>query len=314
MLSVSDPLVSVIIVTFNRKAQVIECLDSVLRSAYKPLEIIVVDNASVDGTADALCQRYADKMKLLSCPKNIYAGGGRNLGAKQARGEYLLFIDSDNVIAPDMIEKMISGIRENKELNVGVAGPFTYFKSERNKLCWTNSDISLLTSVTVFKGRGEIDRGQYSGTKYIRVGHIQNVFMVKKEAFEAAGGIDGDYVMHYEESDLAEKIKRRGYDVVLLPLARTWHDLPQVSPKGHKSFSGKNPAMVYYVSRNRIIFMRKNSSGARLFIFLTLFSNLFFLYNLAILALNRKFNLMGLLIKGYLSGIFDKITMKPALV
>lgn len=298
-----NPFVSVIIVSYNRKDDCLECVDSVLRSNYSPLELIVVDNASTDDTYAALRDRYADKIKLVRSEKNIYAAGGRNLGAGYARGEYLLFIDSDNVIDKEMIACLIEGIQENRELKIGIAGPFTYYKSDRKRLCWLNNSISLITSHTAFTGAGVSDDGQYQNLNYITVGHMPNVFMLKKDLFNAVGRIDSDYVMHYEESDLAEKVKRQGYGVVLFPKAKTWHDLPLRSVRGHKSFMGRNPAMVYYVSRNRIIFMRKNSQGIRLLLFLVLFSNLFLIYNLALLMMNGKFSLIPLVFKGHTDGL-----------
>ena len=306
-----NPFVSVIIVSYNRKDECLECVDSVLRSNYSPLEVIAVDNASIDNTYAALEERYAAKIKLVRSEKNIYAAGGRNLGARYASGEYLLFIDSDNVIDKEMITYLIEGIRENKELKIGIAGPFTYYKSDRKRLCWLNNSISLVTSHTAFTGAGAMDDGQYQyqNLNYITVGHMPNVFMLKKDLFSAVGGIDSDYVMHYEESDLAEKVKRQGYSVVLFPKAKTWHDLPLRSVRGHKSFTGINTAMVYYVSRNRVIFMRKNSKGIRLLLFLVLFSNLFLIYNLAVLIMNGKFSLITLVFKGYADGL--SFSIKP---
>lgn len=154
-----EPLVSVIIVTYNRKNDVIECIDSVLKCSYKFIEIIVVDNASSDGTAEELKRKYADKIRLIESDRNLYAGGGRNLGAKFANGEYLLFIDSDNVVDIDMIKNMIEGIRKNKDLSIGMNGPFNYCKSEPKRLCWLTNRISLLTSQTKIDGVGEIDNG-----------------------------------------------------------------------------------------------------------------------------------------------------------
>jgi hypothetical protein len=304
------PLISVIIVTYNRKAQVIECIDSVLKSTYRPLEIIVVDNASTDGTAGELEYRYPKQIKLIKSDKNIYAGGGRNLGAKSASGEYLLFVDSDNVIDVDMIENLMKLSLDEKNLKIGMSGPFTYYKSAPNRLCWVNNRMSLLTSATFFFGTGQIDNGQYDKFDFIKVQHIPNVFMVRKDIYELVGGIDHEYVMHYEESDLAQKIKKQGYDIVLVPAAKTWHDVVLERQKGHKSFKGENPSMVYYVIRNRIYFMRKNSSGWRLFLFLVMFNNLFLLYHLCVLIFNRQFSLLRLALKGYWDGIFSPLTIR----
>jgi len=298
-----NPLVSAIIVTYNRKADVIECLDSVLSSSYQPIEIIVVDNASTDGTAEALEKKYANKIRLIKSQKNLYAGGGRNLGAQSAQGDYLLFIDSDNIVDKDMVKDMVDGLVENNSLSIGMSGPFTYYRSDPQRLCWVNNRMSLLTSITVFEGSGLIDYGQFAKQDFIQVHHIPNVFMLPAKVFRDACGFDEDYVMHYEESDLAERIKRKGMAIVLFPQAKVWHNVSMRRQEGHKSFKGENPAMVYYVSRNRIIFMRKNSGGARLALFMLVFNNCFLIYNLAILFLNKQYSLMKSALKGYSDGL-----------
>lgn len=298
------PLVSVIIVTYNRKGDVVECIDSVLGSTYKRIEIIVVDNASSDGTVEELERRYGNKIKLIKSYRNLYAGGGRNLGAKSASGEYLLFVDSDNTIDRDMIKNLVEVEVRNRYLNIGISGPFTYCKSEPRRLCWTNNRMNLLTSITLFEGSGQLDEGQYDKFELIKVHHIPNVFMVPKKIFTEVGGIDRDYVMHYEESDLAEKIKKNGFIVALIPQAKVWHNVPLGRQEGHKSFKGENPSMVYYVSRNRILFMRKNSRSMRLFLFLVFFNNVFLLYNLGLLLFYGKFSLMLRALKGYFDGLF----------
>lgn len=303
----AGPLVSTIIVTHNRKSDVVECIDSVLRSSYKFIEIIVVDNASSDGTIEELRDRYGDTIKLIKNDKNLYAGGGRNLGARSASGEYLLFIDSDNIVDTGMVKNMVVGVIRNKNLHIGMSGPFTYYKSEPKHLCWVNNRMNLWTSITLFEGVGQVDNGQYNKSAFINVQHIPNVFMVPKNTFEAVGGIDEDYIMHYEESDLAEKLKRRGLAIVLFPQAKAWHNVSMKRQEGHKSFKGENPSMVYYVTRNRIFFMRKNSGGIRLFLFLALFSNIFLVYNLIILLLNGNPGLIKLALKGYWDGLFSPL-------
>ena len=299
-----QPLVSVIIVTYNRKRDVVECVDSVLRSSYEPIEVIVVDNASTDGTSEKLKDRYGGKIRLIKSSKNLYAAGGRNLGARSAQGEYLLFIDSDNIVDRDMVSNMVQGVMRNKDLAIGMSGPFMYYKSEPRRLSWVNNRMSLLTSITLFEGSGEVDNGQYNKYDFIKVHHIPNVFMVPKAVFEEVGGIDEDYIMHYEESDLAEKLKRRGLAIVLFPQAKVWHNVSRGRREGHKSFKGGDPEMVYFVSRNRIIFMRKNSSGIRLFLFIAVFNNIFLLYNLALLSFYGKFALLKPALKGALDGLF----------
>jgi GT2 family glycosyltransferase len=295
-------LVSAIIPTFNRRDEVIDCIESLLKSTYPRLEILVVDNASEDGTAEALAARFGDRIRLIRSPVNLFAGGGRNRGAEDAKGDYLLFVDSDNVVDPRMVEVLVQSMASIQDIRIGICGPMMYFHSKPDRLCGYDWDISLLTSRTWWKGIGDPDTGQFRDRPYLPVGHMPNLFMLRRETFREAGGIDPDYVMHYEESDLAEKVKRAGGAVVLIPGAKTWHKLPWTKPRGDRQFSGANKALLYYAVRNRILFMRKNSGGLRLFLFLTVFAQLFLAYNLAMLLRNGRPGLAGLVLKAHLAG------------
>ena len=263
----------------------------------------MVDNASTDDTAGALRKEFGERIRLVESEENVFAGGGRNLGAQRATGEYLLFIDSDNEIASDMIEELLIGQNRCVDLKIGMCGPFIYYLNSPSLLCGTRWDINMTTSATWWEGVGEKDIGQYVDTPFVRVGHIPNVFMVPRVLFEQVGGIDADYVMHYEESDLAEKIKRSGFDIVLFPKAKTCHDIPREKPKGDKQFAGDNRCRLYYSVRNRILFMRKNSGGVRLVVFLALLAHVFLLYNLLMLLWNRRVDLIPLVFRAHVDGL-----------
>jgi len=94
------PFVSVIVVNFNGKEFIGECLDSVLKSDYPNFEIVLIDNASTDSSYQYLKKNYGKKkkIKIIRSNKQLYFTGGSNLGAKNARGEKLIFLNSDTVV------------------------------------------------------------------------------------------------------------------------------------------------------------------------------------------------------------------------
>jgi GT2 family glycosyltransferase len=300
-------MVSAVVPTFNRRDEVLECVRSLLASTYPALEVVVVDNASSDGTAEALAAEFGGRIRLIRSEGNLFAGGGRNLGARHARGRYLLFVDSDNLVADTMAEELVRGMEAHPE--IGLGGPMMYYRSNPDRFCWTGGGhISLLTSQTTWEGSREPDRDQYAALPLIRVGHIPNVFMLERELFEAIGGIDPVFRMHYEESDLAEKVKRAGRGVALFPRAKTWHNIPFEKPRGDRPFSGKNTGLLYYSVRNRILFMRRNSRGWRLLVFLTAFAPLFLLYNVAMLVWNGRFDLLGTVLRANAAGYTSRVS------
>lgn len=107
----SSPLVSIIVPTYNVERYVEECIDSLLNQTYKNIEIIVIDDGSKDATVYLLA-KYADKIKLIVHGNNKKQGARRNEGIKKAQGKYLYFIDSDDWIEPDTIEKTVANLEE----------------------------------------------------------------------------------------------------------------------------------------------------------------------------------------------------------
>ncbi|HWK51423.1 MAG TPA: glycosyltransferase family A protein [Steroidobacter sp.] len=105
----STPLVSVIIPTYNRAALLCEAIDTVLAQSYQNTEIIVIDDGSTDDTTAAV-QQYGDRIRYTRRP-NAGVNAARNLGIKQARGEYLALLDSDDLWAPHKLELQVALLR-----------------------------------------------------------------------------------------------------------------------------------------------------------------------------------------------------------
>ncbi len=178
-----NDFVSVIIPTRNRAESTLECLTSVYRSSHKNLEVIVVDNASTDNTGDLIREKYPS-VKLVVSEYNRMAVGGRNLGIEYAKGDFLLFIDSDNEIDPNMISALVSVAKSDH--SIGLLGPKIYCYDDRERLWCAGADISLVTGKTTHLGAKQIDVGQFDVMR--EVGHMPNVFMVSRKALIKAGG------------------------------------------------------------------------------------------------------------------------------
>jgi hypothetical protein len=107
--------VSVIIPTFNRRAYVQEAIDSVLAQTYTGYEIIVIDDGSTDGTGEALRERYGDKI-VYEWQENQGESVARNRGIALAQGEYIAFLDSDDLWLPEKLEKQVAYLGEHPEV------------------------------------------------------------------------------------------------------------------------------------------------------------------------------------------------------
>lgn len=296
-------LVSIIIPTYNREAEVLECIDALLRITYSNFEIIVVDNASQDNTVSQIRKKFPT-VRIVLLDKNHGVSRARNEGIKHAKGELLCFVDSDNIVDKDFISELVNlAVSDEK---IGFVGPKMYYLNEPKKIWYAGAEIDLLTSRTRYFGINEIDEGQYDRVR--EVGHIPNVWLVKKSVIDKIGLIDTSYVMHYEESDWAMRAKQAGYKVMFCPSAIVYHNIP--FSKERKSLRGligfDNEYRIFYAARNRKIFMKKYASKLNYIIYLIIFNNIFLIQYCLILLFYRRTDLMKSYLKGYLSGFVSK--------
>lgn len=290
--------VSIIIPTMNRKDEIIACLHSIRETTYVPLEIIVVDNNSTDGTAEEIEQNFPEVI-LIRNKENLIAAGGRNTGIRQAKGDFLFFLDSDNVVDKNVIFELVGVISQNPK--IGVVGPKMYFYRDPDRIWFAGADINLLTSKTTYIGLNEMDKGQHNQTR--DTGHFPNAFLVRKEVIEKIGDFDERYSIMYEESDFCLRAKRAGFSVLYVPTAKVWHNVPPASETANtlRYYGLGSKQRAYWLARNRIVFMKKNTELYKYVIFLAVFLPFLTLCYASIIILNRELNIL----KGYLRGIYD---------
>jgi GT2 family glycosyltransferase len=155
------PKVAVVVLNYNGKVLAEKCLRSVLESPYADKEIILVDNASTDGSAAYLRALFPDVM-ILENPENLGVAGGRNSGFREAvsRGnDYVLSLDNDAYIDRRLIEELVA-VAES-DLRIGVLGPKTYSDDGSDRIQCAGGRITYTQNVCSERGVGERDRGQY---------------------------------------------------------------------------------------------------------------------------------------------------------
>ncbi len=294
-------LVSIIIPTRNRCQKLLRCLNSLEKINYPYTETIIVDNASSDDTVATIKKRFP-KHKVIRLSKNKGAVGGRNAGLKFARGKYLLFVDDDNIVTVNFLDKLVQ--LAITDPTIGFVGPkMNYFK-DKKRIWFAGVKINLLTSWTHYLGINQLDRGQFDQIR--EIDQIPNVWLVKREVVEKIGGLDKNYVMSYGESDWPMRAKRAGFRVLFCPGSVVYHDI--VPPKNLKEniLLRATPYRAYYFARNRIIFMRRFTSKANFLIFLFIFNNLFTIYYLYTYSKGGKFNLCFWHLRGIVDGILNR--------
>lgn len=295
-------LVSIIIPTYNRSNDVCRLIDSIIDNEYDNYEIIVVDNCSED---DTICkiECYAERhsnIKLIKLEHNMMAAGGRNAGIDNASGDYLLFIDSDNVIEPKMIGKLVCEMRHNSQ--IGLIGPLMLYYKDKNLIWFSGCDINKFTSRTKYFNANK-RLVNINLERVLKTHHVPNCMMTTKEVVEKIGGFDPIYFIMYEEADFAERIKNAGYEVIVLTEAVTFHDvmLPsETDGVGMRKYGCDNALRTYHFSKNRNIFINRYSNIIGKIVYFGFFRVLFAAYYCFLAIKNNRTDIAKAWIRGSL--------------
>lgn len=228
--STSEPLtVSAIIVSYNTRAMTLECL-RVLMGELRGFsaEVFVVDNASTDGSTEAVRAEFPE-VRLLVSPHNAGFGAANNVAMQQARGRYLLLLNTDAFPRPSSVATLVDFL--NKNPNVGVVGPrLSYQDGSLQQSCfrcttpfyaWAeNSGLTkLLRRYSALDDYRGWDHASERDVDFV----IGACLMLRREVYEQIGGFDERFFMYQEEADWERRIKQVGWRVVFTPTADVIH-------------------------------------------------------------------------------------------
>jgi GT2 family glycosyltransferase len=250
----SKPLVSIIIVYYNTPVDTLELLASIKKLTYPTVEIIIVDNSNDLSFHQKIKQDFPSVI-LVKSKSNVGFAGGNNLGIKKATGEYLLFLNSDTLVFPNTLEPMVEFLNSHPE--VGMASPKVLFPDGVTIQYAGARAISQITGRGKRIGLMEKDHGQFDCCKTTDLGHGA-ALIVPKKIVQEVGYWPTEYFLYYEEHDWCEQVKNAGYSIYYLGNSSIIH-------KEAMSTGGSQSALkVYYMTRNRLLFMRRNSKGGKL--------------------------------------------------
>jgi len=252
------PKVSVTISSYNRKKDLIECLRSIKENDYPNLEIIIVDNGCIDGTAKAVKDTFPD-VKVVRTEKNLGVSGGKNLAIKNVPkdSDYLFLLDDDYVLEKNAISELVKAIDGKKEYGAATAKVLYFENPQIVQLA--DSRVGLLTGIN-YMNNGP-DDGRFD--ELVETEGIGGTGLVKMEVIKKVGFYDEDYFYMYEDADLSMRIIKAGYKILYVPTSKILHKIPLLNKeKGNRRWFSR----AYFVARNKIIFMRKYSRCFPLFI------------------------------------------------
>ena len=307
----TPPEISVIIPTFNRAQMVCDCIASVLANQVggdRGVEVIVVDDCSPDDTGERIAARFGGdkRVKYLRNERNSFQAVSRNRGAKEARGEYLFFLDDDNVLKSNALVELLACFRRNPD--AGLVAPLAIQQRDaRRNLVWTlGSDFSRWTS----RPRDThpnlpIDKLPSEPIDW-RTTYSPNAFMVPRDVFDLVGGFNESFVQTFEESDLGWNIMETGRSAWITIRAQTEHlgflepgCVPQLRLLGIEK-----PYRTYCFARNRLRFARRHFNLLQILSVTFVFAPLSAVYYGLAALKNGRPGIAWAYLKGTLAGIF----------
>jgi N-acetylglucosaminyl-diphospho-decaprenol L-rhamnosyltransferase len=214
----SLPLVSVLIVSFNTKALTLACLRSLYQETKAKMDVVVVDNASSDGSADAIETAYPD-VKLVRSHVNIGFGPANNLAAKKAAGKYVLLLNSDTLVLDAAVDRLIAFAERRPDALIW-GGRTEFGDGTLNpSSCWRHMSLwslfcHALGLTGIFRSSDVFNREAYGAWRRDSEREVEFVsgcfLMTTRETWEKLGGFDERFFMYAEEADLCQRATALG--------------------------------------------------------------------------------------------------------
>ena len=298
-------ITSIITINYNGIKDTCELIDS-LPLEDKYIEVIVVDNASKEDEDTIIANRYT-QVKVIHSEKNLGFAGGNNLGIKAAQGKYLFFINNDTLISEkgkvksekfaSAFQPLIERLKSSKK--IGAVCPKIRFAWGDNPIQFAGyTPLSRYTMRNRSIGFGETDKGQYDTAHPTPYAHGA-AMMIKREALERVGFMPECYFLYYEELDWSMMFTRAGYAIWYEPACTIYHKESQAT--------GQNsPLKTYYLTRNRLLFVKRNIQGLRRYITYTYLLLAVAPRDICRYILHGQHNLASATIKGIINFILKK--------
>ncbi|MCB0205335.1 MAG: glycosyltransferase family 2 protein [Anaerolineae bacterium] len=246
------PIASVIIPNYNGKHLLAVCLPALRRQTYPAgwFEVIVVDDASSDGTTDFLADDFPE-VRVVALERNSGFIAACNAGVAAARGAVLVLLNNDTEAEPGWLEALIAALEKNPRAGSAASKMLLF---DRRDHLHTTGDMMGVDGIPRNRGVWERDDGQYDGQRQV-FGACGGAAAYRRQAWEQAGGFDPALFMYMEDVDLAWRLQLLGWQAVYVPDARVYHQV---------SATGGGVLASYYVGRNTILVIARNWPGALL--------------------------------------------------
>lgn len=252
---VMEKEICVILINYNGKKYNEKCIDSILNStAAEHMHIVVVDNASSDGSMELLQQRYEkteeDRIEYIFLDHNYGFAAANNRGIEQAGAlgaDYVLLLNNDTEVDPNLIEQLAACSDRHPDCMIV---PKIYYSDERNRIWSAGGSVSPIIHKVSHDGLDQIDSGQFGEEKRIEFATGCCLF-IPMSVLRRTGGLDERYFLYYEDTEYSFRLGKMGIEIYYCPDAYVYHKV------GGSSMGAQSPLCAYYISRNWLLCSRQ---------------------------------------------------------
>lgn len=252
-------LTSIITVNFHQTEVTIALLESINKFyTAKNVEVIIVDNGA-EKNQELVFQPYFDHITYIQSKENLGFAGGNNLGIKQAKGDFIFLLNNDTEIPAGCIETMRKELNSNEK--IGLLSPLLLYFDRKDLIQYAGfTPLNYLTGRNANIGELDENLGQYDDKSY-ETGFCHGAaVMCRKADLLEAGLMDENYFLYYEELDWCEKFKRIGKQIWFTGKTHVYH-------KESVSVGKASPIKIFFLTRNRMLFIRKNTGWVNTVLF-----------------------------------------------
>lgn len=250
----SLPRVLVIVLCYNGIDLTRDCLRSLRGVDWPATDVLVVDNLSQDNTP-ALVRAEFPEVQVLENGANLGYADGNNAGLRVALHhgyDYALLLNNDTEVAPDFITRLVEVCEA--DLTIGIAGPKVHYFEPKGVIYSAGGRIDWARGNSEMIGLNAPDQGQFD--VQCEVDFVSGCALLARcAAMQEAGLLDGRFGMYYEETEWCVRIHRRGWKVMVVPASVIWH---KIEPARQSD----SPRIAYYMTRNRLLFLRLTHAPA----------------------------------------------------
>jgi GT2 family glycosyltransferase len=296
MLKDHQPLISIITLNYNQTKVTCQFLESTKKLKYRNYEILVCDMASSIDPVEEINSGNYPNTKVLVSKKNLGFAAGNNWGMRQAKGDFFFIVNNDTEVNEALLDDLIQPFFENP--SIGVTCPkICYFNSPQTIQYAGFNPMNVYTGRVTVIGEMEHDDGQYNISRPTAGAH-GCAMLVKRSIIKKTGMFPEKFFLYYEEWDWSARILKAGYIIWYTANAKILH-------KESMSVGKNNPMKVFYHTRNRILYMRRNTNLAQLSVF-TLFFVFFTIPKTTVsLLIKKQFTQLKYFFKGIFWNLYS---------